>query len=148
MSETAPDEDAERGDLALFIGRNAQRLLQPGARFCWPGFLVPQAWFLYRKMYLWSALVCAGPLLLAFLPGGLVLSWATSILGAFGLRFYLAAAKSTVARIRAEAGDEEEARALIARAGGVSRIGAAFGLAFAFSTFILSLKGVRVSSSG
>ena len=138
------DAEAERADLARFIGPNQARLAPFAearrAPFCWPGFLAPQAWFLYRKMYLWAALVSAGPLLIARLPGLTYLSWATSLVGAFGLRLYFAHARKTVARIRAGAGDETQAAALIARAGGVSRIGAALGLAFGFSVFVLSLK--------
>ena len=101
---------------------------------------MPQAWFLYRKMYLWAALVSAGPLLFAYVPKLAWLNWSTSLVGAIGLRLYVAGAARTIARIRASAADEAEARALIARAGGVSRVGAAFGLLFAFSAFVLSLK--------
>ena len=69
-------EESRRADLELFVGRNRARLLAHydalgrGAwPFCWPGLLAPQAWFLYRKMYLWAALVSAGPLVIAYLPG-------------------------------------------------------------------------------
>ena len=133
--------------MTAFVGRNAARLmplydLAAAGRwpFCWPGLLLPQAWFLYRKMYLWAALVSAGPLLIAFVPDLAALNWATSILGALGLRFYFAGARRTLARIRAVARDEEEAQALIARAGGVSYVGAAIGFVFAFSAFVLALK--------
>ncbi len=133
--------------MALFVARNRQRLLAHydamglgGWPFCWPGLLAPQAWFLYRKMYLWAAVVSAGPLLLVYLPGWAYLDWGASLIGALGLRFYFAGAERTIARIRADAADEDEARALIARAGGVSRIGAGVGLIFAFSAFVLSLK--------
>ncbi len=143
MSEAEP-EDA---DMALFVGRNRARLMalhrayRDGASpFCWPGLLAPQAWFLYRKMYVWAALVSAGPLLIAFVPRLALLNWATSLIGALGLKLYFASARRTIARIRAEAQDEEAARASIARAGGVSRVGAALGLAFAFSAFVMSLK--------
>jgi hypothetical protein len=140
-------EDARRADVALFVARNRSRLLAQyeafslGAwPFCWPGLLAPQAWFLYRKMYLWAALVSAGPLLISYVPGLAYLDWGSAFIGALGLKFYFAGAERTVARIRAAARDEDEARALIARAGGVSWIGGAIGLAFAFSVFVLSLK--------
>lgn len=139
--------ESRREDVALFVGRNGGRLmarydaLRRGAwPFCWPGLLAPQAWFLYRKMYLWAALVSAGPLLIAYFPDVAYLDWGASLIGALGIRFYFAGAEAAIARIRARAADEEEARALIARAGGVSWTGAAFGLAFAFSAFVLSLK--------
>lgn len=141
--------DAPRGDIALFAGANHARILRVydafaggGGRlsFCWPGFLAPQAWFLYRKMYLWAALVSAGPLLVAYAPKIAVLNWGASLVGAMGLRLYVAGAVRTIARIRAVAADEAEAQALIVRAGGVSRVGAAFGLLFAFCAFVLSLK--------
>jgi hypothetical protein len=145
---SAVEPDARRADMALFVGRNRGRLMPQyeafaaGAwPFCWPGLLAPQAWFLYRKMYLWAALVSAGPMLIAFSPQLAYLDWGTSVIGALGLRFYFAGAERTIQRIRAGAAGEEEARALIARAGGVSRVGAGLGLAFAFSAFVLSLKG-------
>jgi hypothetical protein len=139
MPETARD------DLVLYFQRNGERLAQfyeARARlpFCWPGLLFPQAWFLYRKMYLWAALVSAGPLLLAYAPKLGVLEWATSLLGAMGLRFYFLQAETTIARIRAAAQDEDEARALIAKAGGVSLTGACVGAGFIFAAFVLTLK--------
>jgi hypothetical protein len=139
--------EQRREDLALYAGPNGARLIaqydavRRGAwPFCWPGLIAPQAWFLYRKMYLWAALVSAGPLLIAYFPGFAYFDWGASIVGALGLRFYFSGAEAAIARIRAGAADEDEARALIARAGGVSRTGAVIGLAFAFSVFVLSLK--------
>jgi hypothetical protein len=134
-----------REDLALYFQRNGERLtrLYDARRrwpFCWPGLLFPQAWFLYRKMYLWAALVSAGPLLLAYAPKLAFLEWGTSLIGALGLRLYFADAKATIARIRASAADEDEARALIAKAGGVSRTGACVGAVFVFAAFVLALK--------
>lgn len=148
MSDLAPEE-RDRADMALFVARNQARILRAydarvggGSRgsFCWPGFLAPQAWFLYRKMYLWAALVSAGPLLLAYVPKLAFLNWGASLVGALGLRLYLGGAAATIARIRESAADEGQTRALIARAGGVSRVGAIIGLLFAFSAFVLSLK--------
>jgi hypothetical protein len=148
---TAGDAEARRADIGLYIGENHLRLLAHydalgrGAwPFCWPGLLAPQAWFLYRKMYLWAALVSAGPLLIAYLPGWAYLDWGASLIGALGLKFYFAGARRAIARIRAGAAGEDEARALIERAGGVSRIGAAIGLLFGFSAFVLSLKATPV----
>jgi hypothetical protein len=137
--------ETARKDLALFFqsnGERLQRLYDAQARMplCWPGLLFPQAWFLYRKMYLWAALVSAGPLLLGYAPGLAFLEWGTSLIGLLGLRLYFAQAEATVARIRAAAADEDEARALVARAGGVSWTGACIGAAFVFAAFVLTLK--------
>ncbi len=139
--------EARRDDVALYVGRNGGRLMRlydatriGGWPFCWPGLIAPQAWFLYRKMYLWAALVTAAPLMFAFVPGLGYLDWGASLIGALGLRFYFSGAQAAITRIRAEAADEDEARALIARAGGVSWTGAAVGLLFAFSAFVFSLK--------
>jgi hypothetical protein len=139
MPETA------RADLALYFQDNCERLAQLyEARrrmpLCWPGLLFPQAWFLYRKMYLWAALVSAGPLLLGYVPQLTFLEWGTSLVGALGLRLYFSQAEATIARIRAEAADEDEARALIEKAGGVSRTGACVGAGFVFAAFVLTLK--------
>jgi hypothetical protein len=149
MSIEGEVEDPARADMAAFVARNQARFmplynaLASGKRvapFCWPGLLAPQAWFLYRKMYIWAALVSAGPLLLAYVPQLSWLNWGTSLIGAFGLRLYLAHARRTIARIHGTVADEAEVQGLIARAGGVSRVGAVIGLMFAFSSFVLSLK--------
>jgi hypothetical protein len=134
-----------REDLALYFQHNGERLARlydARARMplCWPGLLFPQAWFLYRKMYLWAALVSAGPLLLAYTPKFAFLEWGTSLIGALGLRLYFSHAQATISSIRADASDEDEARALIAKAGGVSRIGACVGAGFVFAAFVLALK--------
>ena len=149
MSDEGEAENKARADMAAFVKRNQARFMpiydalvsgRGVAPFCWPGLLAPQAWFLYRKMYVWAALVSAGPLLLAYVPQLGWLAWGVSIIGAFGLRLYLAYARRTIARIRATVADEAEVQALIVRAGGVSRVGAGIGLAFAFSAFVMSLK--------
>ncbi len=112
-----------------------------GWPFCWPGLIAPQAWFLYRKMYLWAALVSAGPLLIAYFPGLAYLDWGASLIGALGAEVLFRRRRGGDRRASApRAADEDEARALIARAGGVSAPGAVIGLAFAFSAFVLSLK--------
>lgn len=131
-------------DFALFFGRTGERLAREHAQgqwtFCWPGFLFPQAWFLYRKMYGWAALVTAGPFVLERLPGLGGLAWGGSILGALGLKLYFRSAGRIVAAIRADSADEAEARERIARAGGVSRFGAWVGALFTFAAVISMLK--------
>ncbi len=131
-------------DFRLFCGPNGERL----ARIfnanvwgvCWPGLLFPQAWFLYRKMYYWAALTSAGPLVVVYLSPLSFLAWIAALPGALGLKFYFAAARRTIREIRAESADEDRARALIARAGGVSWVGGAVGLIYAFASFVLALK--------
>jgi hypothetical protein len=149
MSIEGEPENTARADMAAFVARNRTRIMpvydalvsgQRVAPFCWPGLLAPQAWFLYRKMYVWAALVSAGPLLLAYIPQFGWMTWGGALIGAFGLRLYLTYARRTIAQIRETAADEAEAQALILRAGGVSRIGAIIGLAYAFSSFVMSLK--------
>ena len=132
-------------DLRLFFGANAQRLARlrassvaGGLAFCWPGFLFPQAWFLYRKMYGWAALASAGPLVIVYLPHLNWLAWLPALPGLFGLKLYFAAAERTVRQLRA--GPPDEASALIARAGGVSRVGAGIGLVYALAAFVETLK--------
>ena len=131
-------------DLRLFFGANGERLLRiqsAGAlALCWPGLLFPQAWFLYRKMYGWAALVSAGPLVVVYLPHLSFLAWIAALPGGLGLKFYFDRAQRTIRDIRADAPDEPAARALIAKAGGVSWVGGAVGLVYAFASFILALK--------
>ena len=131
-------------DLALFFGPGGERLARLDAAgawvLCWPGLLFPQAWFLYRKMYGWAALVSAGPLVVVYLPHLSFLAWIAALPGALGLKLYFAAARRTIRSIRAGATDEAAARALIVRAGGVSWVGACVGLVYAFASFVLALK--------
>jgi hypothetical protein len=132
----APEFDG----LAVFVGPNAARFLRPltagQARgrggICWPGFLLPGPWLLYRKMYGLTALIVLMPVLFSLMraPSALVsvIGVAYAILGAFGKRLYLRKARRTIASIRAAAPDEASARAAIGQAGGVSVAGAVFGL--------------------
>ena len=140
--ESAPavPDAGERSDFALFVDRNARAYLeifdsiaarrQKGLLF-WPGIFIPQAWLLYRKMYGWAALACVMPvLILSFHLGGEIgraLGFAPSLIGLFGQRLYVHAARRTIASIRATAASGDEARDLIRRAGGVSRAGATAG---------------------
>ena len=133
-----------KDDLALYFGPNRTELSElrtsPLWRFCWPGFLFPQAWFLYRKMYGWAALTTAAPTVAFYAPSLAWTVWGTSILGAFGLRLYFRVAERDVAAIRAETADEDEARARIVRVGGVSRFGAAVGAVYIFALFLNELR--------
>jgi len=158
-AETAPDlggqtiedgltpptaaERERRADFAAFVGVNLEKFqASPGVSrgwvrsICWPGFLFPIAWFMYRKMYGWAALACALPILAGVLDfGGFkrVLLSAPSLIGLFGRPIYAAGARRTIARVRASLSGraEEEVRPILARAGGVSAAGATVGGAIA-----------------
>jgi hypothetical protein len=144
-----------QADLRLFVGANAENFVRiadavatrsPGRNaICWPGFLFPAAWFLYRKMYGYAAITVLAPVLSTLLhaPYGVKhwIAFGFLLLGGFGKRLYLAKARRMIAEIRAEAPDEQSARETIARAGGVSRAGAVFGvpLVAAFVSFAFLL---------
>jgi hypothetical protein len=138
-------------DLRLFVGENAELFVRLSDMvetrshgrnaICWPGFLFPAAWFLYRKMYGYAAITVLAPVIFSLIhvPYDVIqwIAFGFSILGAFGKRLYLARARKMIAEIRAAAPDEESARETIARAGGASRAGAVFGalLIAAFVSF-------------
>jgi Protein of unknown function (DUF2628) len=129
-------------DLRLFVGENAELFVRLSDMvetrshgrnaICWPGFLFPAAWFLYRKMYGYAAITVVAPVLSTLLhaPYGVKywIAFGFCLLGGFGKRLYLAKARRMIAEIRAEAPDEESVCETIARAGGVSRAGAVFGV--------------------
>lgn len=148
-----------RADLAAFFGPNAERFLAvatSGRRLwgwqCWPGFLFPPAWFMYRKMYGWAALVCALPILADVLNFGKfqgVLMSTPSFIGFVGRRLYVSEAMGTVARIRSASRDlpEEEVRRALARAGGVSEAGSFVGGAIVVCAVIASFVAARHGAS-
>jgi hypothetical protein len=144
-------------DFQLFVGPNLQRFEAPpgasGLRHlralgCWAGFFFPQAWFLYRKLYGWAALCCLLPIVAAALNlGGFgrLLVASTSVIGLGGRSIYIAAARRTIARIRAASRDEDDARQTIQRAGGVSIAGAVVGGLIVFGANVTAfLIGVHV----
>lgn len=153
LDEAAASAARREADFRLFAGPNADifmrtsHALEKGDHgrnaICWPGFLFPAAWFLYRKMYAYAAITILLPVVsgLFGVPGEVTrwLGFGFAFLGAFGRRLYVAKARRMIAEIRADAPDETWARETIARAGGTSRAGAVFGvlligafLAFAF----------------
>jgi hypothetical protein len=128
--------------IAAFAGGRASafepalcRLAGDGARMgvCWPGLLAPLPWFLYRKMYLWAAVVVLTPFAaMVMLREPTLLKYfasATAVLGAAGPCLYVRHARALIAEIRASATSPEDAMARIAQAGGVSIGGAALGVA-------------------
>ena len=148
IDEAAVASPAPDDDFALFAGANAGAFAAAwGVRrwrnVCWPGFLVPAAWFLYRKMYGYAALAVLTPVIanVVHLPGNFA-RWsniAFSLLGAFGRPLYRTKARRMIAEIRALSPDAASARQTIAEAGGTSRAGAIFGaLSSPFSSPSLS----------
>jgi hypothetical protein len=142
IDEAAAGIALGESDLRLFAGANAEIFVRAaqarrekrlgGNPVCWPGFLVPAAWFLYRKMYGCAAIVVLPPVFasLVHVPGAVLLAivLGCSILGAFGKPMYLARARRMIAEIRAAEPDEAIAQATIARAGGASLAGAVIGV--------------------
>jgi hypothetical protein len=151
VDEAAMRALAREPDLRLFVGPNAEIFVKvayaaatrgPGRNaICWPGFLFPVAWFLYRKMYGYAAVTVVTPVLSSLLHVPFeVTEWMTfgfALLGGYGKHIYLDRANRLITEIRAGAPDEEIARETIAQAGGVSWAGAVFGalLIAAFVSF-------------
>jgi hypothetical protein len=144
IDEATVTQPASDSDFALFAGANAQafapvRGIRRWSNVCWPGFLLPAAWFLYRKMYGYAALAVLTPVIanVVHLPGNFA-RWsniAFSLLGAFGKPLYRNKARRMIAEIRALSPDAASARETIAEAGGTSRAGAIFG-AFLIAIFV------------
>jgi hypothetical protein len=136
-----PPPRTETDDLRLFVGPNVGRFEQSlqarGFRrlnwkeVCWPAFFAPIPWFLYRKMYACAAAAAVVPTIAqtAFKWPGLqsAVGVAVSLVALRGHMFYVSHARRVVGEIRRDVADESEARALIARAGGVSIAGAWIG---------------------
>jgi hypothetical protein len=130
---------ALRDDISFFVGPNAAKFLRVydaqergywPVLPCWPGFLVPLPWFLYRKMYLLSA----SSFIAVFTTGlhasptaRIAAGCVPSVLGIIGRWIYVSAARRKIAEIRDRLSDDGEARAVIGMAGGVSVAGAVLG---------------------
>jgi hypothetical protein len=144
IAEPTVTPPAPDSDFALFAGANAGAFAPAGGtrrwnNLCWPGFLAPAAWFLYRKMYGYAALAVLAPVIanVVHLPADSA-RWsnvAFSLLGAFGKPLYRFKARRMIAEIRALSPDAASARETIAEAGGTSRAGAIFG-AFLTAVFV------------
>ncbi len=115
-------------DLALFVGKNADRYLdkfrkfQSGRRdafavtWHWPAFLFPFWWMLYRKMYLWAV----ASVFLVFIPFvGLITRF---VFGISGNYLYYQHARKKVQEMKAGPGTDEDRAAAITRAGDVNRV--------------------------
>jgi hypothetical protein len=139
-------------DLRLFFGPNAMRFMSlwrarrlrgKNVGFSFTSFLFPQAWLLYRKMYLTAAALTVAPIAIALFFESTALSNLTgvsvSILGGLGPRYYVDTAEALVIELRSQSLTDEEARSTIAEAGGVSRPGAALGFLIFLSTVVLGI---------
>ncbi len=98
----------------------------PSPRFTltwnWPAFLVnPFLWFLYRKMYMYSAVYLVGPFVILFLTGNIVVTLVWHVIaGASANYLYFWHVKEHLKRIREEIGAHRPISADILRdAGGV-----------------------------
>ena len=99
-------------------------------------------------MYGWAAFACVTPLLVSNLHGmggyGRWLVFMPAFVAIAGRKLYVAGARRTIARIRAASPDEDAARDLLRRAGGVSTAGAIVGgLFFVSTTFIVFKAGFQ-----
>ncbi len=125
---TAARSAGSENDLALFVGKNTDKYLAKFRKFAqdggdsfaatwhWPAFFFSFWWMLYRKMYLWAALV----LLLGCVPYvGLIMM---AVFGISGNYLYYRHAKRSVAEIRSGGGSEVDIAAKLARAGGVNNV--------------------------
>ena len=138
----------QRADLAAFIGRKAGSFLDPpgSRRICWPGLLFPQAWFLYRKLYVWAAILFVAPILVVTLeiPLGVGLyNILGLVVGASGKAIYRQVARTAVGRIRSQSADEDEAIERIRRAGGVSKAGAAIGVLYMLAAAAAAVANIH-----
>ncbi len=127
-SGSAPPTAVTEKDLALFIGKNADKYLSRFERFSsggedafavawhWPAFFFSFWWMLYRKMYGWAALV----LLLGCVP--YVGLFMMIVFGMSGYYLYYRHAKRRVQELKARPGTDVEKAAALARAGGVNNV--------------------------
>jgi hypothetical protein len=162
IAEPVSAEPEAISDFQRFVGPNLRKFEVPaggsrGRRWralsCWPGFFFPQAWFLYRKLYGWAALCCLLPIVATALNLGVfgrLLVASTSAMGLVGRGIYIAAARRTIARIRAASRDEDDAQQTIQRAGGVSIAGAVVGglivLGANVTAFLIGIHVLNLSS--
>jgi hypothetical protein len=151
VSDTAPlplspQQNHEEHLLRTFVGPNGDAyidtyrtmyVLDPAMKksvrtWCWPAFVLPLAWLMYRKMWLVAAVMLVAPVLVVVLfpsysgSGGTVIA---VLIAMRGKAWYLQLAVRRIRRIERENPSPDAVLAKIARAGGVSKVGAAFGTA-------------------
>lgn len=132
-----------RDDLKLFVGRNSEPFLalydqQQGGRqrflsmLCWPAFFVPIAWYMYRRMHLYACLIIViGIALGVFIEklGSGGTAGFSMVFAATAKPIYLAFARRRIEKAGGQATDEVDRLKRIAKAGGISVIGAVIGTA-------------------
>jgi hypothetical protein len=136
-SDAAADFTAEDELILAYVGQNraayaptlqGMREKDPTLKrlplsWCWPAFFFAAAWLLYRKMWGWGIAVAVLPILVSVLfpqmssTGSGALAVVITLLGK---PYYLQQASKRIDKLRARAGSEEELRALVEQAGGVS----------------------------
>lgn len=148
---SAVDHQRERELIGLFAGPKAElyqatydkmRAKSPEFRklaigWCWPAFFFTLPWLLYRKQWVYAAVILFLPAVLTFLfavPNESGLAF-TTMVAIMGKSFYVHDARRTIRRILDEEGHTEQARQRIARAGGTSTAGAVVGTAI----FVIAL---------
>jgi zinc-ribbon domain len=125
---SAPPSDVKESDLALFVGKNADKYLPAFQKFTlegadsfaaswhWPAFFFTFWWTLYRKLYGWAILV----ILLSCIP---YMGFLAMI--AFGVSakyIYYKHAKKKLLELESLHVSEVERAAAVARAGGVNNV--------------------------
>ena len=118
----------EQSDLAVFVGKNAEKYLSRFEQFRsgngdafqvtwhWPAFFVPFWWLLYRKLYLWALLV----FFLSLVPyAGFLMMFGFGMSANY---LYYRRASEKVAEIQSSTGSDVEKAAALARAGGVNNV--------------------------
>jgi hypothetical protein len=123
-----PGAGVSRDELAMFVGKNADKYLRKFGKFTeggadsftatwhWPAFFFSFWWTIYRKMYGWA--------LLAFFIGCVPYAGLLAMFG-FGISanyLYYRHAKNKVIELRAAPGPEKERAAALGRAGGVNNV--------------------------
>jgi hypothetical protein len=126
--QPAPPPDARESDLALFVGKNADKYLPAFQKFTlggadsftatwhWPAFFFSFWWTLYRKLYGWTLLV----ILLSCIPYVGFLAMIAS--GVSAKYIYYKHAKKKLLELKSLHVSEVERAAAVARAGGVNNV--------------------------
>lgn len=151
-------------DVAAYIGPNAEkfrkvwekqrgRILEKGYgntwSFCWGAFLLSYVWFFYRKQWLAGAMLLGLPIIIAVLFPTVTegLGGVAIIIALMGKSLYLQDAMPKIAKIRAAAPDDAARHAVLAAAGGTSKLAAIIsGVVFVLS--ILALIASAVHGNG
>jgi Protein of unknown function (DUF2628) len=139
----SPAIPVDRELFAAYVGANADRFLptfdkmqdrDPALKrivrsWCWPAFLLPFPWLLYRKQWAMAAAVIVIPMVLAYLfPRNGVTSLATVItVATIGKSMYVLDAAHKIRKLSGQEADPLRLRERIIQAGGVSIAGAILG---------------------